>query len=551
MNGLAIAIAVAILLPLALALALIRPLWRGRVLRLIPLAPVPALILGIVAPEGTVESGRLMTGLRFGLDPLAGGFAVFTALIWIAASAHMLTGGMRTDTPRERLFLFCFLTSMSGNLGLVFALESLTFFLFFSMMSLAAYGVIVNNDAPNTRFAGRLYLALALFGEMLVLAGLMFGARGLFGAAYAWLLYWGFGVKHGVLPLHVWLPVAHGTAPVPASALLSGAMLKAGVLGWLRFLPEAEVALADLAGPAIVLGLGAAFFGAALGCLQHKAKMVLGYSSVSQMGILTAAVGAGAAESVLWPAVVPIILLFCLHHGLVKAGLFLGVGVNRDGVLGRWVYPMLVLLSLAIAAAPLTGGAWFKLWLEEVLPKGPEGVLAVVALLLPWTSVASTLLMARFLWLARVPAEAHPEDPAGGRARPLPQLLLGVAGLVAPWWLVAQSEPELLAEMFTGTALWKTLWPVLLGAVPAALLAVLAARGRLRLTWGVPPGDVALVFTRIPRPRLPGRSRPALPGRVTEAGGRLEAVEARLLNLSTAGLFYVALVLAISLLLIL
>ena len=51
------------------------------------------------------------------------------------------------------------------------------------------------------------------------------------------LILLGFGIKAGALPLHVWLPLAHPVAPVPASAVLSGVMIKAGLLGWLRFLP--------------------------------------------------------------------------------------------------------------------------------------------------------------------------------------------------------------------------------------------------------------------------------------------------------------------------
>lgn len=547
MSGEAIALSAAILLPLLVALGLLRPAWRRAALRLIPMAPLPTLVLAVLAPEAVVEAERVMMGVRLGLDEAGRVFALFTALIWMAASAHMLSSGLRADTPRERIFLLSFLAAMAGNLGLVFALDQLGFFLFFSLMSLSAYGVIVNNEGSATRFAGRLYLGLALFGEMLVLAGLMLAAGGIFGAAYAWLLYWGFGIKHGVVPLHVWLPVAHGTAPAPASALLSGAMLKAGVLGWLRFLPEAgPLVLGELSGFVILAGLAAAFYGAAMGLLQRKAKMLLGYSSVSQMGILTAAVGVALSGPERWAAALPIILLFCLHHGLVKAALFLGVGVRREGSLGRLVYPMLVLLSLAVVAAPFTGGAWVKLWLEGLEVSG--GRSALLLQVLPVTSVASTLLMARFLWLAREPAPAHGEDPAGAHGRALPHLLLGLAALAGPWWFVAVHQPELLHEMVTGKVLWKMLWPVLLAGVPAAGLALWAWRRGWRMPWAVPPGDLAVVLAGISVPRVRGAwAWPAMPA-WQGWGGRLQAMEVHLRGLGTAGLLYLLVVLAIGVL---
>ena len=63
------------------------------------------------------------------------------------------------------------------------------------------------------------------------------------------LLVIGFGIKLGVVPLHFWLPLAHPVAPTPASAVLSGAMIKAGLLGWMRFLPLGEVAMPKWGAP--------------------------------------------------------------------------------------------------------------------------------------------------------------------------------------------------------------------------------------------------------------------------------------------------------------
>jgi len=111
------------------------------------------------------------------------------------------------------------------------------------------------------------------------------------------------------VPLHVWLPVAHPVAPVPASAVLSGVLVKLGLLGMMRVLPEGSLAPATLV---FFLGLATSAYGALAGLGQTRLKTVLAYSTVSQMGLLFAgfaalqAAGGGTA----------VLGLLALHHGL-------------------------------------------------------------------------------------------------------------------------------------------------------------------------------------------------------------------------------------------
>jgi hydrogenase-4 component B len=149
------------------------------------------------------------------------------------------------------------------------------------------------------------------------------GAPG--GELAAALLIAGFGVKAGLLGLHVWLPLAHPVAPTPASAVLSGAMVKAGLLGWLRFLPLGTAALPVVGATLVVLGLAGAFLAALAGVLQRDAKTILAYSTVSQMGLLAVGVGLALAEPAAWPLAAAALPLYALHHGCTKAALFLGV----------------------------------------------------------------------------------------------------------------------------------------------------------------------------------------------------------------------------------
>jgi formate hydrogenlyase subunit 3/multisubunit Na+/H+ antiporter MnhD subunit len=153
---------------------------------------------------------------------------------------------------------------------------------------------------------------IAIAGEVFLLLGLLLGAAAAGGVDIAAiraalgtsgtgpvaiaLLVAGFGIKAGLVPLHVWLPLAHPAAPVPASAVLSGAIVKAGLFGLILFLPDGAYG-------ALLMGLGlTGAFGAALwGLTQPNPKAVLAYSTVSQMGLMVMFVGAGGAARELTP----------------------------------------------------------------------------------------------------------------------------------------------------------------------------------------------------------------------------------------------------------
>ena len=103
----------------------------------------------------------------------------------------------------------------------------------------------------------------------------------------------GFALKIGLVPLHVWMPLAYTAAPIPAAAVLSGAAVKAGVIGLIRFLPLGA-AMPGWGEALVALGFFSAFYGVAVGITQANPKTVLAYSSVSQMGVIAAVLGMGA-----------------------------------------------------------------------------------------------------------------------------------------------------------------------------------------------------------------------------------------------------------------
>jgi formate hydrogenlyase subunit 3/multisubunit Na+/H+ antiporter MnhD subunit len=472
-----------------------------------PWAALPMLLFTGTDPT-EFDLGWLMLGGHLGLDAIAVVLLPVTAGLWLAAglfAQHYLDAG-----PRRDCFFGWFLAAMSGNLLLLVALDAVVFYLGFALMSFASYGLVVHAGTERARHAGRYYIALVVLGEICVISALMLLAsqspldfvsmrQSLAQDATARLnlivalLVAGFGIKAGVFGLHFWLPLAHPVAPAPASAVLSGAMIKAGLVAWLRLLPLGEVALPTWGAGLALLGLLTAYYGVVAGLPQREAKTVLAYSSVSQMGIMTLAIGLGLAFPAQWPLLSAAVLLYMVHHSLVKGGLFLGAGLVQQElspIAARIVAGVLVIAALGLAGAPLTSGLLAKLALKQ----GAEEAAAwsgSVPLLLSVSSVLTALLMLRFLWIAW--PRASRDAPPVPLALIAPWLVLLLAWLLGPWALV---EPALRVKAVLPAALWDAAWPATL-AVALALAAVRLHRGgRLPGLPDVPAGDLGIPLER-------------------------------------------------------
>lgn len=507
----------AVLAPLVLAAGVAWPHTRRAALRLAPWAAAPGLLAALALPEGAAASGDwLLLGTALGLDQTGRLFLGFTGILWLLSGLYG-QAYLREDDRRAGFF-GAYLLALAGNLGLCLAQDLVSFYLLFALMTFASYGLVVHDRSPGALAAGRVYLGLAVAGELLLFAGLVLLAdaagtlalreapgalaRAPRGTLIAALFLLGFGIKAGAVPLHVWLPLAHPAAPTPASAVLSGAMIKAGLLGWLRFLPLGEAALPGLGLPVAAAGIGAAFFGVFAGLSQRNPKALLAYSSVSQMGFLTLAVGLGLAEPTLWPAGLAAAGAYALHHSLAKGALFLGVGVAAAGVRGRaarvGLAAGLAVPALSLAGAPFTSGAGAKAALQGAVDLAPGAWPAALVWLLPLAAAGTAALMGRFVFLVW---------PRGGGDDGLP------FGLGAPWTLLvlacagaAWAGP---AAGYGGgsswSGLWSSLWPVAAGG-----LGVLAAgRTGRRLPARVPEGDLLVPALWASR-RLGGILRRAL-----------------------------------------
>jgi formate hydrogenlyase subunit 3/multisubunit Na+/H+ antiporter MnhD subunit len=289
------------------------------------------------------------------------------------------------------------------------------------------------------------------------------------------LLILGFGLKIGLVPGHVWMPLAYTAAPVPAAAVLSGAAVKAGVIGFIRFLPLGT-AMPEWGTALAAAGILSGFYGVLVGITQHNPKTVLAYSSVSQMGLLAAALGMGMAAGDTGTA--PGVSFAAANHILVKGALFLAIGVSATGGPRLWlVLVPAAVLALGLGGLPLTGGMLAKLALKAQLGEG------LVATFATFSAVGSTLLMLHFM--NRL-AQTTPRDPAP-TALMRPWLTMALAAVAVPWLLYPMVEREDLLAALAPETLWAALWPVLAGGVLAVGL----------WRWGdrlprVPQGDVVV-----------------------------------------------------------
>ena len=482
--------------PVAVLLACVFRRARHHMPLLLALAPLPALAAALLVSPGTMlvlpEPPFRMT---LALDAPGAMLLGVSALLWIAAGAYASIY-LRAD-PNAGRFAEWWLLTLAGNIGVFVAADLVSFYLTYSVVSLAAWGLIVHDGTPASRRAGIVYVGLAVLGEAFLLMAFVFMAAATSngsllirdavaalpsspwrGAALV-LLMLGFGLKIGLVPGHVWMPLAYTATPIPAAAALSGAGVKAGVIGLIRFLPLGA-SMPQWGEALAAAGLLSAFYGVVVGITQKNPKTVLAYSSISQMGLLAAALGMGLAfgdaEAGLGAS------FSAAHHVLVKGGLFLAIGLAA--LAGARLWPVLIpaaVLALGLGGLPLTGGALVKLAVKAQFGEGVGGALATIS------AAGSTLLMLHFLRcvIRTAPDRTETAQPVGYSGT---WLLVAIAAVAVPWALfpaVGRGSPSQALALAT---LWAALWPVLIGGVLA--LGLWLWEDRLPR---VPAGDIVVV----------------------------------------------------------
>jgi hydrogenase-4 component B len=387
---------------------------------------------------------------HFLLDGLSAFFLALLAVVGGTASVYARgywTGAAHPHSARTGRVWWSVLLA---NIGLVLlAANGLHFLIAWELFTLSAYFLItLDRQQPEVRAAGWLYLGashaavLALFAFFTLLAvgtggwelGPVNGHPEL--APLFWLALFGFGLKAGLFPLHIWLPSAHASAPSHVSAILSGVTIKMGIYGLMRFSGWLPVPV-HAGWVVVALGVGSAVLGVAFALGQHDLKRLLAYHSVENIGIILTGFGfALVAVEQGDPAWGRLALagglLHVWNHGLFKALLFFGAGsvlhatgtreMSRLGGLWRampWTAGLFGLGAVAICGLPPLNG-FVSEWLiylglfDATIARGASAWAAIPAAIL--LGVTGALALACFAKVCGVVFLGAPRSPAAARA---------------------------------------------------------------------------------------------------------------------------------------
>jgi NADH-quinone oxidoreductase subunit L/multicomponent Na+:H+ antiporter subunit D len=346
---------------------------------LIVASMVPGALAGKVYQ---IKIASLLPGIEFALraDPLGILFALLASVLWLITSFYSI-GYMRgLDEHSQTRYFAAFAASLSAAIGVAFAANLLTLFVFYELLTMATYPLVTHDEDDEARAAGRKYITYTLGGGVAVLAGslsifwvtgttaftpggiaALANADPVFARAAFVLLIVGFGVKAALMPLHSWLPDAM-VAPTPVSGLLHAvAVVKSGVFGIARV-------VLDVFGPGYLqeLGMGlplavvAAFTlltASVIALRQDNLKRRLAYSTVSQLSYIVLGLGLLTGQALVGG------LLHIPAHALMKLTLFFCAGAihvetHTDDIsdmagIGRRM--PLTMTAFGVAAAGMAG----------------------------------------------------------------------------------------------------------------------------------------------------------------------------------------------------
>ena len=435
-------------------------------------------------PAVTLPLGLPWLGAHFRIDALAAFFLVVVNLGGAVASLYGLGYGRHETAPHRVLPFFpAFLAGM--NL-VVMADDAFTFLLCWEFMSLASWALVMSHhQVAENRRAAYVYLVMASFGTLALLLafGLLAGAGGGYGfaeiraaghtpltAGLVFVLFLlGAGSKAGLVPLHVWLPLAHPAAPSHVSALMSGVMTKVAVYGFVRVVFDllgepawwAGVVLLALGGVTAVLGILHAL-------MERDLKRLLAYSTIENIGVIFVALGLALAfrtNGMEWAAALALTaaLFHVLNHSLFKSLLFFGAGAvltatgTRDmealgGLIHRMPVTSFTFLvgSAAIAALPPLNGFVSEWLVFQAVLQSPElpqwGLKILVPAVGGLLALAAALAAAAFVRAFGITFLGRPRSPAAQVAHEVDRLSLAAMLVLAALCLAVGILPGFVID---------------------------------------------------------------------------------------------------------
>jgi NADH-quinone oxidoreductase subunit L/multicomponent Na+:H+ antiporter subunit D len=407
---------------------------------------VPSVVWGGQTYEFSLFT--LASGIELALkvDALGLLFALLASLLWIVTSFYSI-GYMRgLDEHAQTRYFASFAASLAAAVGVAFAANLLTLFVFYELLTVATYPLVTHDETDEARAAGRKYLTYTFGGGVAVLAGtvLLFWATGttaftpggiealasadpVVARAIFALLVTGFGVKAALMPVHSWLPDAM-VAPTPVSGLLHAvAVVKSGVFGLSRvildvFGPE-TVAELGVGLPLAVVATATLLIASIIALGRDNLKRRLAYSTISQLSYIVLGLALLEGEALIGG------LLHIPAHAFMKLTLFFCAGAihvetHTDDIsdmagIGRRM--PLTMAAFAVASAGMAGipllAGFVSKWYIVIGAIEGGGAIFAGALLL------SGVLNIGYFW--PIVYQAYFESPEDHDEKPLLRGILG------------------------------------------------------------------------------------------------------------------------------
>ncbi|RNC72624.1 MAG: hydrogenase [Desulfuromonadales bacterium] len=327
-----------------------------------------------------------------GIDPLSAFFLIPVCIVAACCAVYGTGYWPAAQHPRTAPRLSFFFGLLAASLALLpLARDGVLFLVFWEVMALAAFFALATEDwNREVRDAAKIYLVvthigtLALFATFSLLrtggdsfafpgAATLDGTGPLATAIFLTALF-GCGMKAGMMPLHIWLPGAHASAPSHVSAIMSGIIIKMGIYGLVRILSFYDTVPAWWGIVLLAAGIVSSILGVAFAVGQHDLKRLLAYHSIENIGIIVMGIGVALiGRAIDMPGLVLLgmagALLHVLNHALFKSLLFLGAGavihdagtreIDRLGGLGRrmpWTAALFLTGAVAICGLPPLNG---------------------------------------------------------------------------------------------------------------------------------------------------------------------------------------------------
>lgn len=282
------------------------------------------------------------TGLYLKLDLLRYFLIALSSILWFIVTFYSIF--YLTKHKNRNRYYFAYLLTYSFAMGIFLSENLLNIFTFFEAMTFSSYVLVIHDEDEFSHQAGISYLAMAITGGLIMLMGILVAfdytdtlviselavkIKTLdpnIQRLISTLIVIGFGVKSSMFPLHTWLPKAYVAAPTPATAILSGVLLKTGLYG----MYVASVVLVSDQGLStliILLGIVNTLLGGFLAMNQRNVKRIIAYSSMSQAGFMIIGIGLVGLLHEEGGLALLATILYMVNHGFAKVLLFLVVGV--------------------------------------------------------------------------------------------------------------------------------------------------------------------------------------------------------------------------------